>query len=372
MTNSKGRGRKLTPSKTLLLMGACGGTCEFPGCGKPLIFEKITGKSENLSNFAHIVAASPNGPRGDESSHDKSDQPENFIVLCPEHHKLIDSSEHRREFPVERLIAMKDEHRQFVQRFRLSLKLHRAFIVILTGSFGNNVPLIDSQKAAASIFPIFSASGEVSRIELKAPFGLNIESDIFWETVKVDLDQQFTIKVLNALEERRQLAVFGLAPIPCLAYLGLRLGCGSNIQLFPVYRDQSLAWKLDEPSLTFEIEKIKQSNETPLQALLIEISGKIDREKVLVDGNTPTTMFSLRVNSPEIDCVKSREDLVNFSKKYIEVLDQFDCSRPIYIFAAVPQTIAIELGRQLLAKHGETVIMHCVNDIYVKGITLKR
>lgn len=65
----------------------------------------------NISNYAHIIGDSENGPRGNERSRELAQDPNNIILLCPECHRLIDH-EGERKYTDEMLVAMKKEHEE--------------------------------------------------------------------------------------------------------------------------------------------------------------------------------------------------------------------------------------------------------------------
>jgi hypothetical protein len=93
-----------------LLYQRSGDRCAFPGCPKSLTrpdnFEDL---DANLSEVAHIVAEKLDGPRGQHHlTLDERDKYDNLMLLCEEHHHIIDQAPHR--FPVERLHQMKDDH----------------------------------------------------------------------------------------------------------------------------------------------------------------------------------------------------------------------------------------------------------------------
>ena len=77
--------------KRLLLES--GGICAFPGCNRRLVSpDSSLDSGAVIAELAHIVADSREGPRGKVSLSDaERNGYENFIVLCPEHHKVIDS-----------------------------------------------------------------------------------------------------------------------------------------------------------------------------------------------------------------------------------------------------------------------------------------
>lgn len=75
-----------------ILIAAAGGRCAFPGCGKLLLTQSPQGADPIFSGEAcHIVARSRQGPRGkSDRDEDERNHHTNLILLCPEHHTLID------------------------------------------------------------------------------------------------------------------------------------------------------------------------------------------------------------------------------------------------------------------------------------------
>ena len=68
--------------------------CCFPGCNRLLISKKENSDEIlNTAEYAHIIAASPGGPRYDSSvSSDDIKSYDNCIVLCATHHHVIDNN----------------------------------------------------------------------------------------------------------------------------------------------------------------------------------------------------------------------------------------------------------------------------------------
>ena len=86
------------------LRDGAGGECSFPGC-------RIR---EHLVE-AHIVADRPDGPRGDASfTKAQLDAYDNRILLCPNHHSVVDANP--AEWTVKKLRTMKAEHEQDIAR----------------------------------------------------------------------------------------------------------------------------------------------------------------------------------------------------------------------------------------------------------------
>jgi HNH endonuclease len=107
--------------KTVKIVWArAGGICSYPGCYKSLILspESPGDPHAALGEMAHIVGHSEEGPRGEETFRGVDrDGPDNLLLLCTEHHTLIDQQ--RQGHSSARLYHIKEEHERWV-RERLS------------------------------------------------------------------------------------------------------------------------------------------------------------------------------------------------------------------------------------------------------------
>ena len=99
-----------------LVWSRAGAICAFPECGKPLIIEPTDADpAAMIGDVAHIVGHSEdNGPRADQPiPGGDRDGEANLLLLCPEHHKIVDRQVNT--YPVERLLAMKERHETWVR-----------------------------------------------------------------------------------------------------------------------------------------------------------------------------------------------------------------------------------------------------------------
>ena len=85
------------------------GRCEFKGCNKPLYLHGITMDNCNLSNCAHIIGDSENGPRGTKDSKSLAKDFNNIMLMCPECHHYIDN-EGKGKYDAQTLFDMKKKH----------------------------------------------------------------------------------------------------------------------------------------------------------------------------------------------------------------------------------------------------------------------
>ena len=104
----KNKARQYKPSTVRRLDTLSGNECAEPNCQKKLIAEdgiSITSK------ICHIAAASSNGPRYDSSMTDNERREfDNLILLCDEHHVIIDNEYNEEIYTVELLKEWKSKH----------------------------------------------------------------------------------------------------------------------------------------------------------------------------------------------------------------------------------------------------------------------
>lgn len=109
----------IEPRTKQILWGKAGATCSFPGCGRNLVRDATTEDREVLvGEIAHIVGQSKGGPRAEMSVPGGNvDGYDNLILLCHEHHELVDQQPNT--YLVEKLRQHKTDHEEWV-RARLS------------------------------------------------------------------------------------------------------------------------------------------------------------------------------------------------------------------------------------------------------------
>jgi hypothetical protein len=98
-----------------MIWGRSGNMCAFPDCKKVLVIEETsTDDPSIIGEEAHIVAQKDDGPRGKSIlTYEQRDKYENLILLCSNHHKIIDDQEN--EYTVEKLHQFKETHENWVK-----------------------------------------------------------------------------------------------------------------------------------------------------------------------------------------------------------------------------------------------------------------
>ena len=107
MTTSASGPRRPPAPDCNLLWASSRGVCAAPDCERPLlVFDG--GRWTTLGEIAHIRAHSPEGPRFDATWTGSVDSYDNCLLLCRDHHRLIDSNADA--YPVDSLLDWKRQH----------------------------------------------------------------------------------------------------------------------------------------------------------------------------------------------------------------------------------------------------------------------
>ena len=125
--------RRISEKTIKIVWARAGGICSYPGCYKSLILSPESPDDPHavLGEMAHIVGHSEDGPRGEGPFRGADrDGPDNLLLLCTDHHTLIDQQPE--SYSPAHLYSMKDEHERWVrerlspdQRFLQSYASHK-------------------------------------------------------------------------------------------------------------------------------------------------------------------------------------------------------------------------------------------------------
>ena len=100
----------ISQTEQKILFAKSGNVCAFPDCDSPIIAD-VGDDSKPLAEMAHIIASSDDGPRSDPSLPTAEiNKASNLILLCPNHHALVDKFEYQYNTHV--LREMKLQHEQ--------------------------------------------------------------------------------------------------------------------------------------------------------------------------------------------------------------------------------------------------------------------
>lgn len=375
--------RKLKDSIRQMLWGMAAGRCEKTGCNKLLYESPVTHQTMNDAQIAHNIAHSKKGPRGVEAELHAiggRDDLSNLLLLCPDCHKEIDSFPER--YPVELLQNMKREHEERIRTLTEITSERECITVIYSSSIAKDFGYEGKMEMQEALSKLLYYSSQTHQVEISAIRDNIQDGDSIYTKVR-SLQKLFQSRVQPVISrEQRPIAVFALAPIPLLVWLGTLFPTGATILPFLKLRYDKwngLSWRYEMGTVKenpFEVIPPDNISLDHTVALVMETSGNIETSRIT--AAFPETdnldIWRIRHNSPDYD-LDCSESVVNSWKKTI--MNIMNKMRSIYgfkeinIFPAINNALALTLGLARVEKtDAPWIIYDHINGKFVKQIEI--
>jgi hypothetical protein len=346
------------PEKTRTrLWVLAGGRCQYEGCNEPLWRDNLTMTEMNAAYIAHIVSATPAGPRGDKVLSPKLAKViSNLMLMCDRHHRLIDR-EQVAEHPVDRLTAMKKKHEARIELLTSFQEHMKSHVLIYETNVGQHAAKVVFDLAKDAMIAERRYPAEAQAIELgfcNSPAKDGTEE--YWTQERENLRYWIT----HSLQPRvrcgdvQHLSVFAFSTQPLLIELGRLLSDIRAAEVYQLHREPP-DWKWQESPDGFEF-LIEEPTEThAVVALNLSLSATIDNSRITAvlprDG---LSIWRMTIPTPNNDFLKSREQLRMFRQQFRLLLDRIKARHGqdvlLHVFPAVPLSVAVEIGRVWMPK----------------------
>ena len=326
------------------------GRCEFKGCNKPLYKHGITLDKCKISELAHIIGDSENGPRGDkELSKALAKDPKNIMLLCPECHRYIDN-EGKEKYTAEMLFEMKKRHEDRVAKLTSLGEDLQAHIVIYGSKIGTHNPDISFSQIQDALLPDFYPVNDTP-IDLGGNDIRLEEWDEYWKREVEDLQYNCKDKILDKIDrwEYKRVALFGIAPMPLLVKLGTILNNKHDMEVYQKQRSGSWKWSPEDIHTNYIINRPENTMMEPV--LVLSLSFHITERIKKV--NPAASIWEMTIESPNPDFLKSKQQLYDFGRQVELILDEItkaSNNQSINLYLSVPVACAIEFGRVWMQK----------------------
>lgn len=338
-----------------ILWGKAAGRCQYRGCNKSLFTDALTKGEFNQAYIAHIIADVPGGPRGDAIKSDLlKDDITNLILMCDVHHRLIDKNDVAGH-PVELLVQMKKEHEDRIERVASINPNMQSHILTYKANVGAHTPILTYESVREFLLPSHYPAQSYS-IDLSLSNSPQRDKDAtFWATELENLETQFNEQLRSKFRkgEIAHLSVFAFAPMPLLIKLGTMINDIHHAEIHQPVRNPK-TWNLNDDSNVTEYHLVEPAETHPLVALNISLSATINNERInKVLGNS-CSIYTITIDSPFNDFLKSKEQLRDFSIEIRTLMNQikgkYNAKTVLHIFPAMPIAAAIEFGRVWMPK----------------------
>lgn len=335
------------------------GRCEFKGCNKPLYLHGVTLDECNISEYAHIIGASSNGPRGHvKRSRELAKDPNNIMLMCPECHKYIDN-EGKNKYTAEMLFEMKKRHEERIARLTSIGEDLQARIVTYGSKVGDQKPDFSFSLLQDALLPEYYPVSDDS-IDLGGNMYSGGEWDAYWKTEVENLEFACKDLILDKIHkwEYKRIALFGLAPMPLLVKLGTKLNNKHEVEVYQKQRSGGWKWLQDEIHTDYIINRPEETESDPV--LVLSLSFPIGER--IRKNNANASIWEMTIEKPNTDYLRSKQQLYDFGRQVELLLDEIDKAskgKPLHLFMSVPVACAIEFGRVWMQKANSPL---CIYD----------
>ena len=360
-SNHTERGKDPTPKTLHLLWGNAAGCCEFSGCGKRLTYDELSKIEANFGQAAHSISSNPNGPRGNEKSHELSDKLENLLLLCYDHHCVIDK-EGVDVYPDNILIAMKESHEEKVKKLTKLLVAPETYAIAFQSPIKGRETNVDLKKAMSAIKNKYC--GNYRKIEINSNFTYGTEE--YWNDVSTILDRKISeIKGIFEDNKNMHLSIFPLAPMPLIIKLGAELADKVPIDVYQFDRQtNSWEWPIIEDSNFFDFELIKKESDNKNVGLIISLTA--DKKNEVMSQIDLDNFYTIKARKFGIDSIQSDKDLnafwLNYQKVCDDIIKTFGNQVVIHLFPCAPVSAIFEIGRRRMPMVYPDMIIYDNND----------
>jgi hypothetical protein len=340
----------------------CGARCAFHGCNEYLLQDELTKNSARLAQVAHIVARSPNGPRGDNPlPFEERNNIQNLMLACPKHHLVIDNKKLAEQYPVSLLMDYKHKHESRIKYLTgLSEDFGTTVLRVLGTIRGNGVSVTHEEVRSAVIndgglYPEYI--GDENDIEINLQGLPNEVDEGYWNAGLKVINEKINSLIEPRLErgEIKQISVFALTRIPLLVYLGSKLSNKARVHLHQLQSTDPQGWVWHEkPSHAFVFETLQGGSDESKVALVLQLSGGIGNEMLPENIDSTYTIYSIKPADvePSRDLFTSKGTLLNFRDEYQKVLRFIEAkhsgAKLLDMFLAAPAPASIVCGQEIL------------------------
>lgn len=383
VTQAGGRQGEVDAKTRFEVASLAGWRCQLDGCGEDLRHHFVPGASGNYGYFAHIVASSSDGPRGDKTHSARlANDPTNIMLMCDKCHRLIDRIAPNR-YGVELLSEMREKSVGEVRRLLDSLRFPAAQMLVIGGNIEGQSFAFDERVAEEAMW-LHRLRSATPRAEWFARNGSHLgasNSNVYWlsllELLRTDIPRLkgLLYGTTHGGAQRAPLAVFPLHGTSVLVLSGRLVGESSTVQLFQFHRDQvagnrggQWAW-LDCPKPAtdkFKVHVHRVAEDGEVEALLqvnLTVSPPSSElpAHLFAGGAYVLPTIEVTVDRPSYRVMEHPDDLELVGRAVGDALqiiqDQWRV-RIVHLVVMGPATACFRLGQKMQARHQADFVLY--------------
>lgn len=332
----------------MLLLALAGGQCEMEGCPEFIYQDILTKQRFNFGQYAHIIGDSPDGPRGDKTlSEDYCSDINNIMLLCPKHHKMIDTLV--KKYSVETLRRMKKHHEDRVHRLLSIGKGNSSTVLLYAANVGLQNSLISADEAYETVMHYNKYPSDDTPIEIGlVNSAIKDYKPSFWDVEHENLEANFEKLVASRIAKHdiKNLSVFAIAPMPLLVNLGVLLSDKFGLDVYQLHKiPRSWEWQEDNVQ-RYKIVYPEDKSGKPVMLFSLSAAnrGRIER---FYKGKH-VSIWQMTIPEPNNDYLRSQAQLEEFKRLTRAMFEDINQTAPtdesIDVHMAMSVSCAVALG----------------------------
>lgn len=378
----KGRGPDFTKDTKETVWRESFGRCMFTGCGESLDCDEVSGTSGNYAYLAHNVASSEQGARGIvELSKKLSNDPNNVLLLCDKHHRLIDKVA-ASDYNASALSAMRKEFSIVANSLLDGLKYQPIPVYAVLWPVNSQTVSPPSHLQIAN---------SLSRIKRRMYEQINILSDneelligapdVLWSLMPTVIQNSAEKIIQQTKKFGYNAALFGFGPTSALIGLGAKLGNKNAVTPMLRFRDSG-SWSWPQIGPTGDFYEIEGCNNLENGTdFVINIAFTAEPESLVKASNsvserTNAQMITIRAKEQFMGngAIPHPDDGRNFSA-YLQSLFHDLKSRygaqVIHLFPCASNAASVFIGQAYDLHHPKVIVYDFDNETMVPRICLE-
>lgn len=346
------KSRSVSQKTSNLLWGKSAGRCNI--CNKKLYEDSAYSTSGNYGEKAHIHAFSKGGPRNSSDIEEEEiNSYNNLILLCQEHHKMIDDSPE--EYPVDVLMEYKKNHENLIEELTDHHYTKTSVIISYFHNIDKQEIIHSDTLLKKSLISNKLLAKDISIVKLnKGISSLEFLSFKDCQNAASGLERSFKRNMDNIIAVSEMISIFALAPQPLLIKLGILVNDQYSVNVFQCDRDEK-KWILNKKTtekINFEVHGTIENPDSEV-ALVIDLSAQVINERITAVLGENVQIIHLTVSNPNRGIVTDTSIQNNFVSKFREIMEYIKNKTNatcIHLFPCMPNSLAIRLGMDLMPK----------------------
>lgn len=384
VTGIGGRQGEVSPKTRFEVATAAAWRCQFDGCGEDLRNHLAPGAFGNYSYFAHIVAASVDGPRGNAvDSMRLADDPKNIMLMCDRCHRLIDRVAPGL-YSADVLTQMRERNVSEVRKLLDTLRYPAVQTLVIGGNIEGQSSAFDERASEEAMWLRKLRAGGL-RPEWFARHGGHLgasNSSGYWLSLFELLRNEDLPRLKGLLKGNAQggaprapLAIFALHGTSVLVLTGRLIGESSTTHLFQFHRDQitdrpggQWAWpaaEVEPPSEKFKLFVRRPASGETEALLQINLTAQVPAsdlpEQLFANGQLALPTVEITTDSPSHRVISHPHDLEIFGRTLDQALtklqDEWRVNR-VHLVVIAPTTACLRIGQKMQARRHALFILY--------------